>query len=181
MFGASFRLLCGEPSINLPTVVQLPLYDEEAGQRFPFRLTAMCLSLVALLAGSYVAATVFENGWLAPGRDVLRCFKDKPATEARRDSPAREEPSPPMFLSGPDTARNKGNADPEINATDGGGVGLSQRKSEVAFESTLKEEAKSKTKTEALPTTSSRSHFSQRKGSSRRKSTTASLSRKGGR
>ncbi|KAH9376291.1 hypothetical protein HPB48_000235 [Haemaphysalis longicornis] len=187
MFGASFRLLCGELSINLPTVVQLPLYDEEAGQRFPFRLTAMCLSLVALVVGSYVAASVFENGWLAPDRDFLRCFKEKSATDARRDgqqlptrsemSPARDEPS---LLSGADTVRNKGNVDSEINASDGGGVGLSRRKSEVGFESTLKEEAKSKTKTEALPTTNSRSHFSHRKGSSHRK-TTGSVSRKAGR
>ncbi|XP_077534763.1 high-affinity choline transporter 1-like [Haemaphysalis longicornis] len=187
MFGASFRLLSGEPSINLPTVVQLPLYDEEAGQRFPLRLTAMCLSLVALVVGSYVAASVFENGWLAPDRDFLRCFKEKSAADARRDGqqlPTRSEMSParddePSLLSGADTVRNKGNVDSEINASDGGGVGLSRRKSDVASESTLKEEAKSKTKTEALPTTNSRSHFSHRKGSSHRK-TTGSVSRKAG-
>ncbi|KAL1440706.1 hypothetical protein MTO96_009255 [Rhipicephalus appendiculatus] len=55
--GGVFRCLCGEPSMNVPVVVRLPLYDPDAGQRFPFRLLCMALGLCTLLIGSFAATT----------------------------------------------------------------------------------------------------------------------------
>ncbi|XP_065291571.1 high-affinity choline transporter 1-like [Dermacentor albipictus] len=69
-----FRCLCGEPSMNVPVVVQLPLYDPKLGQRFPFRLLSMTLGLVTLLLGSYATAAVFRRGFLPERWDVFRCF-----------------------------------------------------------------------------------------------------------
>ncbi|XP_077535520.1 high-affinity choline transporter 1-like [Haemaphysalis longicornis] len=178
IFGGSFRLLCGEPSIDLPTVIKLPLYHEEVGQRFPFRLTGMCLCLVTLLVGSYVTSVLFKQGWLPPRYDFLRCFKEKavPTAEAKHDaqqlptrgelSPTREEPTVSFPVA--DMLKSKGSMDTDTIAFDSGGVGPNRRKSEVTFQSALKEETKPKTKTETL-LTSSRAHLPQRKGSSRRR------------
>ncbi|KAH9376557.1 hypothetical protein HPB48_008764 [Haemaphysalis longicornis] len=178
IFGGSFRLLCGEPSIDLPTVIKLPLYHEEVGQRFPFRLTGMCLCLVTLLVGSYVTSVLFKQGWLPPRYDFLRCFKEKavPTAEAKHDaqqlptrgelSPTREDPTVSFTVA--DMLKSKGSMDTDTIAFDSGGVGPNRRKSEVTFQSALKEETKPKTKTETL-LTSSRAHLPQRKGSSRRR------------
>ncbi|XP_049520816.1 high-affinity choline transporter 1 [Dermacentor silvarum] len=67
------RCLCGEPSMNVPVVVRLPLYDPELGQRFPFRLLCMALGLATLLLGSHVADALFRRG----------CFVKPPPTCAR--------------------------------------------------------------------------------------------------
>ncbi|XP_070390149.1 high-affinity choline transporter 1-like isoform X2 [Dermacentor albipictus] len=79
-----FRCLCGEPSINVPVVVQLPLYDPKLGQRFPFRLLSMALGLAALLLGSYATAAVFRRGFLPERWDVFRCFAQPSLTYQHR-------------------------------------------------------------------------------------------------
>ncbi|XP_065291582.1 high-affinity choline transporter 1-like isoform X1 [Dermacentor albipictus] len=81
-----FRCLCGEPSMNVPVVVQLPLYDPESGQRFPFRLLSMALGLTTLLLGSYAADALFRRGLLSDSCDVFCCFKTPPPSQSRRAS-----------------------------------------------------------------------------------------------
>nr|XP_054933888.1 high-affinity choline transporter 1-like [Dermacentor andersoni] len=82
-----FRCLCGEPSMNVPVVVRLPLYDPQFGQRFPFRLLSMALGLTTLLLGSYAADTLFRRGLLSDRYDVFSCFvKPPPPSLARRTS-----------------------------------------------------------------------------------------------
>ncbi|XP_075539290.1 high-affinity choline transporter 1-like [Dermacentor variabilis] len=82
-----FRCLCGEPSMNVPVLVRLPLYDPEFGQRFPFRLLSMALGLTTLLLGSYAADTLFRRGLLSDRYDVFCCFvKPPPPSLSRRPS-----------------------------------------------------------------------------------------------
>ncbi|XP_065298749.1 high-affinity choline transporter 1-like isoform X1 [Dermacentor albipictus] len=69
-----FRGLCGEPSMNVPVTIRLPMYDEELGQQFPFRLTCMLLGLLTHLLGSYGASLAFRSGWLPQSFDVFKCF-----------------------------------------------------------------------------------------------------------
>ncbi|XP_075539295.1 uncharacterized protein LOC142573982 [Dermacentor variabilis] len=82
----AFRCLCGEPSMNLPVIVRLPLYDEELGQRFPFRLLSMALGLTTLLLGSYAAGALFRSGLLSDSCDVFSCFVKPPPTCQHRGS-----------------------------------------------------------------------------------------------
>ncbi|KAH7960247.1 hypothetical protein HPB49_018217 [Dermacentor silvarum] len=49
---AGFRWLCGEPSMNVPVTIRLPMYDENLGQQFPFRFACMLLGLLTQLLGS---------------------------------------------------------------------------------------------------------------------------------
>ncbi|KAK8780293.1 hypothetical protein V5799_018366 [Amblyomma americanum] len=71
---ALFRCLCGEPTLNVPVFVKLPLYDPEAGQRFPFRFLCMALGLCTLILGSSLATTLFRRGWLPERFDVFRVY-----------------------------------------------------------------------------------------------------------
>nr|XP_037269799.1 high-affinity choline transporter 1-like [Rhipicephalus microplus] len=85
--GGVFRCLCGEPSMNIPVVVRLPLYDPVVGQRFPFRLLCMVLGLCTLLLGSFVATTIFRRGLLPLRFDVFKCFvKRQPTSHLRNRS-----------------------------------------------------------------------------------------------
>ncbi|KAH7960230.1 hypothetical protein HPB49_017962 [Dermacentor silvarum] len=86
-----FRCLCGEPSMNVPVVVRLPLYDPEVGQRFPFRLLSMALGLATLLLGSFAADVLFRNGLLSDRCDVFSCFvKPSPTGQPRKPSLASD-------------------------------------------------------------------------------------------
>ncbi|XP_077535432.1 high-affinity choline transporter 1-like [Haemaphysalis longicornis] len=92
--GGVFRCLCGEPTLSLPVVLKLPLYDEEAGQRFPFRFVAMVLGLCTHLLGSCVAATAFAKGWLPERLDVCHCFVEAPPPRLHpRQSVTSSEPA----------------------------------------------------------------------------------------
>ncbi|KAH6924780.1 hypothetical protein HPB50_024586 [Hyalomma asiaticum] len=75
--GAVLRGLCGERSLGIPVVLQLPMYDAAgAEQRFPFRTFCMLTSLSAMMVGSHMARLCFEGGWLPKTFDVCGCFKD---------------------------------------------------------------------------------------------------------
>ncbi|KAH9376724.1 hypothetical protein HPB48_013299 [Haemaphysalis longicornis] len=117
ILGASFRLMCGEPSVNLPVIIKLPLYDEEAGQRFPFRLTGMCLCLVTLLVGSYVATALFEEGRLSQRWDVLQCFKKKaPGTvELKHDGTTQLSRSEPAVAAKEEPPTNAATAKDKVS------------------------------------------------------------------
>ncbi|KAH6933303.1 hypothetical protein HPB50_014016 [Hyalomma asiaticum] len=85
LISALFRWLCGEPSMNVPVTIRLPLYDEEHGQQFPFRLACMLIGLLTQLMGSYCAARAFQSGWLPQRLDVFQCFasvKSKPGDQS---------------------------------------------------------------------------------------------------
>ncbi|XP_075539171.1 high-affinity choline transporter 1-like [Dermacentor variabilis] len=82
--GGVFRCMCGEPSMNVPVMVRLPLYDPKLGQRFPFRLLSMTLGLATLLLGSYATAAVFRRGLVPERWDVFRCFVKPSLTSQHR-------------------------------------------------------------------------------------------------
>ncbi|XP_065282043.1 high-affinity choline transporter 1-like isoform X2 [Dermacentor albipictus] len=70
--GLVLRFLCGEPAFGLPALLQLPLYDSERGQQFPFRTLCMMLSLSGQLLGSAATAAFFRVGHF---RDYWHCFE----------------------------------------------------------------------------------------------------------
>lgn len=50
--GLFLRLGGGEPLINLPALIEYPLYDEISGQLFPIRTFAMVMSMTTLIGVS---------------------------------------------------------------------------------------------------------------------------------
>ncbi|XP_072145336.1 high-affinity choline transporter 1-like [Dermacentor andersoni] len=90
--GGISRALCGEPLLQLPALIQLPSYDAERGQQFPFRTLCMLLSLVSLLLGSAIAKALFRAGVLL---DVCRSFvePDKQQREESSSAPAAAAPA----------------------------------------------------------------------------------------
>ncbi|XP_037564195.2 high-affinity choline transporter 1-like [Dermacentor silvarum] len=121
--GVISRTLCGEPLLQLPALIQLPFYEAERGQQFPFRTMCMLLSLTSLLLGSAIAKTLFRAGVLP---DVCRSFVEPekrqhdespsaaaaPATDAVPEAASTTVASPPSpvlspssdALSGPATS-----------------------------------------------------------------------------
>ncbi|CAN8016355.1 unnamed protein product, partial [Ixodes persulcatus] len=94
--GALFRVLCGEPLVNLPVILKLPMYDERLGQQFPFRTLSMVLSFVTLMATSHVAKRLFTKGTLPQKYDVCCCFtpaaaKDTADKDEDADNPSKGE------------------------------------------------------------------------------------------
>ncbi|CAN7987593.1 unnamed protein product [Ixodes pacificus] len=94
--GALFRVLCGEPLVNLPVILKLPMYDERLGQQFPFRTLSMVLSFVTLMATSHVAKRLFTKGTLPQKYDVCCCFtpaaaKDTADKDEDADNPSKNE------------------------------------------------------------------------------------------
>ncbi|XP_077516135.1 uncharacterized protein LOC144126083 [Amblyomma americanum] len=74
--GLVIRLLCGEPAMHVPVVLKLPLYDEDAGQKFPHRTLCMLLNLGATLVGSLFWERVFRLGYVPKSFDYCRCFAE---------------------------------------------------------------------------------------------------------
>ncbi|KAH7934268.1 hypothetical protein HPB49_024187 [Dermacentor silvarum] len=73
--GAVLRGLCGERSLGIPVVLQLPMYDSAGGeQRFPFRTLCMLTNLSTMMITSHVARVCFDRGWLPGWLDVCGCF-----------------------------------------------------------------------------------------------------------
>ncbi|KAH8040979.1 hypothetical protein HPB51_013379 [Rhipicephalus microplus] len=92
--GVVFRWMCGEPIMNVPVTLRLPLYDEEHGQVFPFRLTCMLIGLITQLLGSYCAFLAFRSGWIPQRLDVFHCFaaaKSKPTDQSCTHVPPHHE------------------------------------------------------------------------------------------
>ncbi|KAH8042237.1 hypothetical protein HPB51_021321 [Rhipicephalus microplus] len=92
--GGVFRCLCGEPSMNIPVVVRLPLYDPVVGQRFPFRLLCMVLGLCTLLLGSdsqrriyEIARSIKPQGRPARPPDNIRRALTTDATVPEKEAP----------------------------------------------------------------------------------------------
>lgn len=87
--GLAIRLSGGEPLIGLPALIHFPGYDEESQkQLFPFRTTAMLLSLFTLWGVSYYSKWVFETGRLAPQYDYFRCVVNIPDDAIRVGDPS---------------------------------------------------------------------------------------------
>lgn len=71
ILGFVFRILIGEPSLNIPTVISF-------GQYIPPKTFCMIISLLTTLIVSFVAKILFENRLLSPQLDVLHCLVDIP-------------------------------------------------------------------------------------------------------
>ncbi|KAL1440682.1 hypothetical protein MTO96_009232 [Rhipicephalus appendiculatus] len=126
--GGVFRCLCGEPSMNVPVVVRLPLYDPEAGQRFPFRLLSMALGLCTLLVGSFAATTLFRRGLLSDRFDVFHCFVKRPPRGDGQHGKRKHG-------RGATDNRRKSSLAAPIQSREGGGGGQTGRKSSLAPDS----------------------------------------------
>ncbi|CAF1365430.1 unnamed protein product [Adineta ricciae] len=71
ILGFVFRILIGEPSLNIPTVISF-------GRYIPPKTLCMIISLLTTLIVSFVAKILFENRLLSPQLDVLHCLVDIP-------------------------------------------------------------------------------------------------------
>ncbi|XP_054934436.2 high-affinity choline transporter 1-like [Dermacentor andersoni] len=80
--GAVLRALCGERSLGIPVVLQLPMYDGARDeQRFPFRTLCMLTNLSTTMIASHVAQVCFGRGWLPDSLDVCGCFGRGPGRQ----------------------------------------------------------------------------------------------------
>lgn len=79
------RVLCGEPTFNLPVVLRFPGCTSEDGvyvQRWPFKSVCMLSSLVSIFVVSFASSLLFSKGVLPERWDVLRV---KPQRAKRED------------------------------------------------------------------------------------------------
>lgn len=80
VFGLFFRVSGGEPNLNIPALIEYPMYANNA-QSFPFKTLAMLVSLLSLTVVSYVTKYVFENGLLPRRYDVFMCIVNIPVEQ----------------------------------------------------------------------------------------------------
>lgn len=90
--GLVLRLLAGEPLLNIPPTLLFYGWreaDETLGevfpvQRFPFRTTAMIVTLTLIISVSKLTKWAFESGALGAELDLLKAVVNRPDEEERR-------------------------------------------------------------------------------------------------
>lgn len=82
VIGFIARVSGGEPLMNLKPFIYYPGWNGEE-QLFPFRTLAMVLSLISVLAFSFLSRYLFESGKLPPSWDILRCVVNIPEDVVR--------------------------------------------------------------------------------------------------
>lgn len=82
VIGFIARVSGGEPLMNLKPFIYYPGWNGEE-QLFPFRTMAMILSLISVLAFSFLSRYLFESGKLPPSWDILRCVVNIPEDVVR--------------------------------------------------------------------------------------------------
>ncbi|KAH6946158.1 hypothetical protein HPB50_011911 [Hyalomma asiaticum] len=90
LVGMTTRLLCGEPSMNLPVALKLPFYDEGIGQRFPHRTLCMSLNMTTTVIGSVLWEKLFRLGYVPKHLDCCRCFEEVIVREEPDDAVKQE-------------------------------------------------------------------------------------------
>lgn len=78
VFGLFFRISGGEPTLNIPSLIKYPWYNESDGQLFPFKTLSMLITLITLILVSFLAKSLFEKGILPTKWDVCRCVVNIP-------------------------------------------------------------------------------------------------------
>ncbi len=69
--GFIFRILIGEPSLNIPALIHF-------GRYIPPKTLCMLISLSTTLIISFIAKILFEKRILSPQLDILHCLVDIP-------------------------------------------------------------------------------------------------------
>ena len=72
------RFTAGEPILNFEPVIRYPWFDVDTGhQLFPFRTLNMLLTLVTIIAVSYLTKVMFERYKLPKKFDIFNCFNEE--------------------------------------------------------------------------------------------------------
>ena len=83
-----FRLLGGEPLIQLPAAIEYPWYDPvNKVQRFPFRTLSMIISFLVVVIVSLITKFIFENEYLPKHMDYFECVVNIPEDVVVIDEP----------------------------------------------------------------------------------------------
>ena len=75
--GLGFRILGGEPSLNIPVLLEFPFYSPAEGQLFSFKTTAMLASLLSIIIVSFLLKLLFIKKILPSCLDFLGRFKTR--------------------------------------------------------------------------------------------------------
>jgi high affinity choline transporter 7 len=71
----ALRLLAGEPLLGLNSILKFPFFDkEDFYQRFPFKTFISTVSLICIVAVSFVMKIVFQREWLPKRFDIFWCL-----------------------------------------------------------------------------------------------------------
>ena len=85
--GIILRLGGGEPLISLPPLIKYPLYDEKLKKQFfPFRTLAMLVSLITLMAVSYLFKVLFKRCGVSNKFDLFQAFEMKESAKIKKMS-----------------------------------------------------------------------------------------------
>lgn len=76
IIGLILRLGGGETVIGLPPFIKYPFFDEQSNkQAFPFRTLAMAVSLITLIAVSYMFKLLFKGFGISNKFDLFQAFE----------------------------------------------------------------------------------------------------------
>lgn len=84
--GMFFRIAGGEPSLGIGTLIKYPYYSEEHGQMFPFKTLCMMMSMVTIIAFSYLTDILFKKGIIHHRFDVFKCGLSQSSFDEKVDN-----------------------------------------------------------------------------------------------
>lgn len=76
--GILLRLSAGEAMFHLDPIIKFPGFDDDTGQKFPFRTLSMLTSFFLIVTVSLSTNFIFENNYLSKRWDIFQCVTNIP-------------------------------------------------------------------------------------------------------